>query len=100
MLIVLSPAKALDYEAPPSIDTFTRPDFLDHSAELIDILRECSPTEIARLMHLSDPLAALNVARYAQWHAEFTPANAKQVQDQIKADLERAIQQAPRDVPE
>ena len=29
-----------------------------------------------------------------------TPANAKQVQDQIKADLERAMQQAPRDVPE
>ena len=29
-----------------------------------------------------------------------TPANAKQVQDQIKADLERTLQQAPRDVPE
>ena len=28
-----------------------------------------------------------------------TPANAKQVQDQIKADLERTLQ-APRDVPE
>lgn len=78
MLIVLSPAKALDYETPPTIDTFTRPDFLEQSAELIDILRECSPAEIARLMHLSDPLAALNVARYAQWQREFTPANAKQ----------------------
>ena len=29
-----------------------------------------------------------------------TPANAQQVQQQIKADLERAMQQAPRDVPE
>jgi hypothetical protein len=29
-----------------------------------------------------------------------TPANAKQVQDKIKADIERSLQQAPRDVPE
>jgi len=78
MLIVLSPAKALDYETPPTTDTFTRPDFLDQSQRLIGILRECSPAEIARLMNLSDQLAALNVARYEGWQPAFTPANAKQ----------------------
>lgn len=78
MLIVLSPAKALDYDSPPTTETFTQPEFLDQSQQLIEILRECSPPEIAQLMSLSDQLAALNVARYAQWHPAFTPGNAKQ----------------------
>ncbi|MCB1899136.1 MAG: peroxide stress protein YaaA [Rhodocyclaceae bacterium] len=78
MLIVLSPAKALDYDTPPTTETFTQPAFLEQSQQLIEILRECSPAEIARLMSLSDQLAALNVARYEQWHPAFSPANAKQ----------------------
>ncbi|WP_341647444.1 peroxide stress protein YaaA [Thauera humireducens] len=45
---------------------------------MIDILRQRSPAEIAELMSLSDPLATLNVARYAQWSRPFSPDNAKQ----------------------
>jgi cytoplasmic iron level regulating protein YaaA (DUF328/UPF0246 family) len=45
----------------------TRPDFLDHSAQLIDILKQKSPAEIASLMSISDPLAALNAARFGDW---------------------------------
>jgi hypothetical protein len=78
MILVISPAKALDYETPPTTATFTQPDFLDHSAELIDVLREKSPAQIAELMSLSDPLATLNVARYASWSRPFAPDNAKQ----------------------
>ncbi len=78
MIIVISPAKALDYETPPSIPDFTQPAFLDHAAELIGILRQRSPAQVAALMSLSDPLASLNVARYEQWSRPFTPDNAKQ----------------------
>lgn len=78
MIFVLSPAKTLDYQTPPTTATHTQPDFLAQSAELIDVLREMSPIEVARLMDLSDPLAALNVARYGAWSQPFTPANAKQ----------------------
>jgi cytoplasmic iron level regulating protein YaaA (DUF328/UPF0246 family) len=78
MILVISPAKALDYETPPTTTTFTQPDFLDHAAELIAVLREKSPAEIAELMALSDPLSSLNVARYASWSRPFTPDNAKQ----------------------
>ncbi len=78
MILVISPAKALDYETPPSTATFTQPDFLDQSAELIAVLREKSPAEIAELMTLSDQLATLNVARYASWSRPFAPDNAKQ----------------------
>jgi cytoplasmic iron level regulating protein YaaA (DUF328/UPF0246 family) len=74
MIFVLSPAKALDYESPLSTSRFTEPDYLDDAAQLIAGLRELSHAEVARLMDLSDPLAALNVARYAEWSQPFTPA--------------------------
>ena len=78
MIFVLSPAKALDYETPPAVADYTQPDHLDASAELIDVLRRLSPAEVAKLMSLSDKLAALNVARYQEWSRPFSPDNAKQ----------------------
>ena len=78
MILVISPAKALDYETPPTTATFTQPDLLDQSVELIDILREKSPAQIAELMSLSDQLSSLNVARYASWSRPFAADNAKQ----------------------
>ena len=77
MIIVISPAKALDYETPPTTATFTQPDFLDHAAELIEVLRRKTPAQVAGLMDLSDKLAALNVARYGAWQLAATPANSK-----------------------
>ena len=78
MILVISPAKALDYETPVSVSTHTQPDFLDDSAALIEVLREKSPAQIAELMSLSDALASLNAARYEQWSRPFSPDNAKQ----------------------
>ena len=78
MLLFLSPAKSLDYKTPPQVATFTQPAFLDQSATLIRQLRRLSPADIAHLMDLSDPLAALNFSRYADWALPFNPNNAKQ----------------------
>ncbi|MGD9944245.1 MAG: peroxide stress protein YaaA [Burkholderiaceae bacterium] len=78
MLIVLSPAKTLDFETPPQTRSHSLPEFLDESALLISRLRRMPPVELASLMSISDSLAALNAARYAQWRPPFSPANAKQ----------------------
>jgi cytoplasmic iron level regulating protein YaaA (DUF328/UPF0246 family) len=78
MLYLLSPAKALDYETPPSTATHTQPLFVKQASELIGVLRDKSMQDIADLMSLSDPLAGLNVARYQAWKPKFTPQNAKQ----------------------
>ena len=59
MLMVISPAKTLDYDTPPVIEQSTQPRFVEHSVELIDVLREKSPQDIAKLMSLSDKLASL-----------------------------------------
>ncbi|WP_101049182.1 peroxide stress protein YaaA [Macromonas nakdongensis] len=77
MLFLLSPAKALDYETPAVTASHTQPLFVPQAAELIGVLRQQSPQQIAALMDLSDPLAGLNVARYQAWVPEFTPQNAK-----------------------
>ena len=78
MLFLLSPAKALDYETPPHVSTHTQPLFVPQASELIDVLREKSPQQIAELMDLSDQLSGLNVARYQAWRPKFTAKNAKQ----------------------
>ena len=74
MLIVLSPAKSLDLETPPTTSLHSTPDFLDHSAQLIERMRQFSPAEVGSLMGISDALSSLNVARYASWTPELTEA--------------------------
>ena len=87
MLMVISPAKTLDYETPPATARFTQPQYLDHSQELIEQLRELSPQQIGELMHLSDKLSGLNAARFGSWTPEFTPDNAKQALLAFKGDV-------------
>ncbi|HCY14371.1 MAG: hypothetical protein A2Z93_09085 [Curvibacter sp. GWA2_64_110] len=78
MLFLLSPAKSLDYDTPAGDVPHTQPLFVKQSAELIGLLREKSPQDIAELMSLSDALSGLNVARYQAWSPKFTAKNAKQ----------------------
>jgi hypothetical protein len=78
MLFVISPAKALDYETPAHVKSFTQPLFVEQATELIAVLREQSPQQVAELMDLSDQLAGLNVARYQAWSPKFTAKNSKQ----------------------
>ena len=77
MLIVLSPAKSLDYKTPAKVKASTLPEFVSESAKLIADLKKLSPQEVADLMGLSDQLAALNVGRYRDWSKKFTDANSK-----------------------
>jgi cytoplasmic iron level regulating protein YaaA (DUF328/UPF0246 family) len=87
MLIVISPAKTLDYETPPVTATFTRPDFLKQSRQLINNLRNFSALDLAELMKLSMKLAELNFDRYHDWKTPFTPNNAKQAVLAMKGDV-------------
>ncbi|MGL6384299.1 peroxide stress protein YaaA [Aeromonas caviae] len=87
MLIVVSPAKTLDYESPLVTSRFTQPELLDHSAALITRARQLSPDQIASLMKISDKLAGLNSARFAEWQPDFTPANARQALLAFKGDV-------------
>jgi cytoplasmic iron level regulating protein YaaA (DUF328/UPF0246 family) len=87
MILVLSPAKSLDFQTPPSVARFSQPDFLDRSAILIERLRTLAPQELAELMGLSDRLAVLNAGRYVDWHRPFTPENTKQAALAFNGDV-------------
>ncbi|TDR77930.1 peroxide stress protein YaaA [Paludibacterium purpuratum] len=97
MLMVISPAKTLDFDTPAHTDRHTQPDLLAHSAELIKVLRTCSPADIAALMAISDALAVLNVGRYHDWHPPFTPGNAKQAVLAFMGDVYEGLDAATLD---
>ena len=78
MLIVVSPAKNLDYETAPVTEKHTQPQLLLHCGELIDVCKALTPADLSSLMGISDKLAGLNVARFNSWSTPFTRDNAKQ----------------------
>ena len=77
MIIVVSPAKTLDYETPLPTKEFSEPDFLSEASVLIDVLKGKTNEEVKDLMKLSDKLTELNVERYKQWSQPFSPDNAR-----------------------
>jgi cytoplasmic iron level regulating protein YaaA (DUF328/UPF0246 family) len=77
MLLLLSPAKTLDFDTPAPLPADGNPPFIAESSALVGLLRERTPAEIATLMDLSEPLAALNVGRFAAWSPRFTARNSK-----------------------
>lgn len=77
MLIVVSPAKSLDYTSDyPSYPT-TTPRMLVQSQQLVDDLATLTPADVASLMKISDKLADLNAARFAQWKQPMEEPAAK-----------------------
>ncbi len=78
MLLVVSPAKKLDFESPLLTTKTSQASLLAHSEILIERCLELSPDQIASLMKLSDKLAGLNAARFGEWSLPFTLENSRQ----------------------
>ena len=87
MLIVVSPAKTLDYTSPlPSVKT-TRPRMMKDSAELVAQLRDFTPAQISTLMGVSDKIAELNAARFASWQPAAGKDSARPAVFAFKGDV-------------
>lgn len=87
MLFLLSPAKSLDYDSPLPPIAHSEPLFTRQSARLIDVLKTQSAQQISTLMHLSDALSQLNVARYQAWSPLFTAQNSRQAALAFNGDV-------------
>jgi uncharacterized protein len=87
MMIVLSPAKTLDFTSPVPALEFTQPELLAQSAKLIRGLRKLSVTDLQELMHISDKLAVQNRSRFTEWHTPFTDQNARPAVFTFKGDV-------------
>jgi cytoplasmic iron level regulating protein YaaA (DUF328/UPF0246 family) len=77
VLIVVSPAKSLDFESKLATKKFSEPEMLDRSEELVAVMASKSPDEISALMHVSPALGELNFGRFHDWERPFTPRNAR-----------------------
>ncbi|MEW9797178.1 peroxide stress protein YaaA [Alteromonas sp. CYL-A6] len=87
MLVVLSPAKNLDYSSPVPVASSTQPDLLDNAQVLVDRCQQLSPAELSSLMGISDKLATLNANRFAEFATPFTPENARQAVYAFNGDV-------------
>ncbi len=77
MLIVISPSKSLDFDSPLPTKKRSMPRLLEDSQELVAVMAEKSPREIAKMMRISESLGELNHERFQDWEVPFTTTNAR-----------------------
>lgn len=99
MQMVISPAKSLDFTTPAAIATASMPPLLDRSSTLVRLLSRKSPQDLSALMGISDTLAHLNVARFAQWHPDYAAPEAKQAVFAFNGDVYDGLDAASLDHP-
>lgn len=87
MLIVLSPAKTLDFETPPPLRKHTQPQWLEQSRQLNAVLRDFDAAGLGKLMGISAELAQLNAGRNQSWAPPFSLDNAKQALFAFRGDV-------------
>ena len=92
MLIILSPAKTLDFESPSKIKTATTPELIKQSAVLADLLKQKTPKQIEALMGISEKLALLNHERYQDWESPMPLGATKQAVLAFQGDVYQGLQ--------
>lgn len=78
MLVVLSPAKSLDFDPAPADLPDTAPQLAADTAVLAERARSLTPADLKRLMNISDSLADLNHARFQSFGRPRRGDTAKQ----------------------
>ena len=91
MLILISPAKTLDFQTTPRTTEYSQPILLKQARKLVKILKPFTPAKISELMGISDKLGVLNSTRYQQWKPPFTSQNAKQAALAFKGDVYQGL---------
>ncbi len=91
MLILISPAKKLDFTTPLPTGQQTQPQLIEEAEQLAAIMKKKDVAELAELMKLSAPLAELNMQRYQTWQTPFTPDNARQALFAFSGDVYQGL---------
>ena len=86
MIVLLSPAKTLDYSDTP-VEAQDVPKFRKRTFELIQILKQKTPKDLMELMHISEKLADENYQRYQKFSKNYTTYNSKAALLAFKGDV-------------
>lgn len=87
MLLVISPAKTLDYETPNRVELYSMPAYLNDSRQLVERARLYSDLDLMEIMAVSAKIAALNVERFQRWRTPFTLRNSRQALFAFRGDV-------------
>lgn len=77
VLVVVSPAKSLDYSSALPTRKHSQPRLLNEAESLAEVMAAKSPEEISAMMGISPELGELNFERFQDWEAPFTPDTAR-----------------------
>ena len=94
MLVLLSPAKSLDYDSALPTKKHTKPRMLDDSEQLVEQLRKMTASQLGSLMSISEKLSELNAERYMKWEPDFSPANSRQALFAFTGDVYQGMELA------
>jgi len=78
MLTIISPAKSLNFEGLTQKISYSLPNKLKKSEEIISVLKELDQQKLMKLMSISNDLALLNYERFQNWSLPFNEDNSKQ----------------------
>lgn len=87
MLVIVSPAKKLDFESENLRGKHTQPALISDTRQLAAEAKKLKAGDLKKLMGISDALADLNAARFKAFNTPFTPANARPAIDAFKGDV-------------
>jgi cytoplasmic iron level regulating protein YaaA (DUF328/UPF0246 family) len=94
MLIVLSPAKTLDFESELVTESASQPLFLDKSEYLVNKLKKFSGKKLQTLFNVNPDIAEENRQRFSSWHRPFHLGNARQAVLAFKGEVYRGLNAA------
>ena len=87
MIVIISPAKRLEFSGPIKTDEFSIPSNIEESTILMNRLKKMSPNQIGKLMNLSEGLAEKNHERFQNWEPEFDINNSRQAIFSFNGDV-------------
>lgn len=91
MLILISPAKSLNFDKQNIITEYTFPQFEKEAKQLVTVLKKQKAQDLSKLMSISDKLAQLNYERFAVWQKEHTEENSKQAVLSFTGDVYQGL---------
>lgn len=92
LIVLLSPAKTLDFQPLTESVEATKPTFLREANELIGTLRDYSPAQIKKLMNVSDALAEKTFEQYRSWKKKYNAIGTKPAVFAYQGDVYGGLQ--------
>lgn len=87
MIVLLSPAKTLDYESEIPNFPLRLPAYLEQSQELVNVAKELNAADISKLMKVSEKIAILNEERFSEWTQDLNEDNSRPAIYAFKGDV-------------